>query len=74
MIEAQIERLSMKEQRVLEAASVAGVSFSASVIAHGRLMILTIHCSKVAEGVIAGAKTATAPLGPLPRVMNWRGD
>jgi predicted ATPase len=31
MIEAQLERLSMEEQQVLEAASVAGVSFSTSV-------------------------------------------
>jgi predicted ATPase len=31
MIEAQIERLSIEEQQVLEVASVAGVSFSASV-------------------------------------------
>jgi DNA-binding winged helix-turn-helix (wHTH) protein len=33
MIEAQIDRLSMEEQRVLEAASVAGAVFSATVIA-----------------------------------------
>jgi predicted ATPase/DNA-binding winged helix-turn-helix (wHTH) protein len=32
MIEAQIERLSPEEQRVLERASIAGVSFSAAVI------------------------------------------
>jgi predicted ATPase/DNA-binding winged helix-turn-helix (wHTH) protein len=32
MIEAQIERLSAEEQRVLELASIAGVSFSATVI------------------------------------------
>jgi len=33
MIEAQVDRLAMEEQRALEAASVAGASFSATVIA-----------------------------------------
>jgi predicted ATPase len=33
MIEAQIERLSMEEQRMLEVASVVGVTFSAACVA-----------------------------------------
>jgi predicted ATPase len=34
MIEAQLERLSAQEQGALELASIAGASFSASLISH----------------------------------------
>lgn len=50
MIEKQIERLSLEEQRVLEVASVAGVKFSAAAVAAG-LGAEIVEVEELCEGL-----------------------
>jgi predicted ATPase/DNA-binding winged helix-turn-helix (wHTH) protein len=54
MIEGQFERLSLKEQRVLEVGSVAGVEFSAAAVAAGLGAAEGVKVEACCEGPVRG--------------------